>query len=39
MSESSLPMSSSKNFMVSGLKVRSLIHFELIFCIGYQKMF
>ena len=39
MSENSLPMFSSKSFMVSGLKCRSLIRFEFIFCIWYKKMF
>ena len=31
MSESVLPMFSSKSFIVSGLKFRSLIHLEFIF--------
>ena len=31
MSSSVLPMFSSKSFMVSGLKLRSLIHFKFIF--------
>ena len=31
MSESVLPMFSSKSFIVSGLKLKSLIHFEFIF--------
>ena len=30
-------MISSKNFRVSGLKFRSLIHFELIFVYGVRK--
>ena len=35
MSESVLPMFSSKSFIVSGLMFRSLIHFEFIF--GMEK--
>ena len=31
MSESVLPMFSSKSFIVSGLTFRSLVHFEFIF--------
>ena len=31
MSESVLPMFSSKNFIVSGLTFRSLIHFDFVF--------
>jgi len=34
MSESVLPMSSSRSFIVSGLTFRSLIHFEFIFMYG-----
>ena len=34
MSSSVLPMFSSKNFIVSGLTFRSLIHFEFIFVYG-----
>ena len=34
MSLSVLPMVSSKSFIVSGLKSRSLIHFEFIFVCG-----
>ena len=37
MSESVLPMFSSKSFIVSGLKFRSLIHFEFIFVYGVKK--
>ena len=33
MSKSVLPMFSSKSFIMSGLTFRSLIHFELIFCV------
>ena len=33
MSESVLPMFSSRIFIVSGFTVRSLIHFEFIFCV------
>ena len=32
-----LPMFSSKNFTVSGLTFRSLIHFEFIFVFGVRK--
>ena len=32
-----LPMFSSKSFIVSGLKFRSLIHFEFIFAYGVRK--
>ena len=35
MSESVLPMFSSRSFIVSGLTFRSLIHFEFIFEINY----
>ena len=34
MSESVLPMFSSRSFIVSGLMFRSLIHFEFIFVYG-----
>ena len=34
MSESVLPMFSSRSFIVSGLTLRSLIHFEFIFVYG-----
>ena len=37
MSESVLPMFSSKSFIVSGLMLRSLIHFEFIFVYGVRK--
>ena len=37
MSESVLPIFSSKNFIVSGLTFRSLIHFEFIFVYGVRK--
>ena len=37
MSESVLPMFSSMSFIVSGLTVRSLIHFEFIFVYGVKK--
>ena len=37
MSESVLPMFSSRSFIVSGLKIRSLIHFEFIFVYGVRK--
>src|SRR5574338_286868 len=37
MSESVLPMFSSKSFIVSGLTLRSLIHFEFIFVYGIRK--
>ena len=32
-----LPMVSSRSFIVSGLKFRSLIHFEFIFVYGVRK--
>ena len=32
-----LPMFSSRNFIVSGLMFRSLIHFEFIFVYGVRK--
>ena len=37
MSKSVLPMFSSKSFIVSGLTVRSLIHFEFIFVYGVRE--
>ena len=37
MAESVLPMFSSRNFIVSGLMFRSLIHFEFIFVYGVRK--
>jgi len=37
MSDSILPMFSSRNFIVSGLTFRSLIHFEFIFVYGIRK--
>ena len=37
MSSSVLPMFSSKSFIVSGLTLRSLIHFEFIFVYGVRK--
>ena len=37
MSKSVLPMFSSKSFRVSGLTVRSLIHFEFIFVYGVRE--
>ena len=37
MSKSVLPMSSSKNFRVSGLTFRSLIHFEFIFVYDFRQ--
>ena len=37
MSESVLPMLSSRSFIVSGLTFRSLIHFEFIFVYGVRK--
>ena len=37
MSESVFPMSSSRSFIVSGLKFRSLIHFEFIFVCDVRK--
>ena len=36
MSESVLPMFSYRSFIVSGLMVRSLIHFEFIFVYGVR---
>ena len=37
MSESVLPMFSSRSFIVSGLMFRCLIHFEFIFVYGVRK--
>ena len=37
MSESVLPMFSSRNFIVSDLIFRSLIHFEFIFVYSFRK--
>ena len=37
MSESVLPLFSSKSFIVSGLTFRSFIHFEFIFVCGVRK--
>ena len=37
LSESVLPMFSSRSFIVSGLTFRSLIHFEFIFLCGIRK--
>ena len=37
MSESVLPMVSSRSFIVSGLTLGSLIHFEFIFVYGVRK--
>ena len=37
MSKSGLPIVSSKGFIVSGLTLKSLIHFELIFVYGVRK--
>ena len=37
MSESVLPMFSSRNFIVSGLTFSSLIHFEFIVVYGVRK--
>ena len=37
MSESVLPMFSSRSFIVSGLMFRSLIYFEFIFVYGVRK--
>ena len=37
MSESVLPMFSSRSFIVSGLTFRSLIHFEFVFVQGVRK--
>ena len=36
-SESVLPLFSSRNFIVSGLTFRSLIHFKFIFVYGVKK--
>ena len=39
MSESVLPMFSSRSIIVSGLKFRSLIHFNLLFnCINFEML-
>ena len=37
MSESVLPMFSSRSFIVSGVRFRSLNHFEFIFVYGVRK--
>ena len=37
MSQNVLPMFSSKSFIVSGLKFRTLIHFEFIFVYGVKE--
>ena len=37
MSESVLPVFSSRSFIVSGLKFRSLIHFKFTFVYGVRK--
>ena len=37
MSESVLPVFSSRSFIVSGLTFRSLVHFEFIFVYGVRK--
>uniref|UniRef100_A0AC11E3N1 Uncharacterized protein n=1 Tax=Ovis aries TaxID=9940 RepID=A0AC11E3N1_SHEEP len=37
MSESVLPIFSSRSFIISGLTFRSLIHFEFIFAYGVRK--
>ena len=37
MSESVLPVFSSRNFTVSGIMFRSLIHFEFVFVYGVRK--
>ena len=37
MSESVLPMFSSRSFIVSGLMFRSVMHFEFIFMYGVRK--
>ena len=37
MSESVLPMFSSRSLIVSGLMLRSLIHFEFVFVYGVRK--
>ena len=39
LSDSVLPMFSSKSFIVSSLTFRSLIHFELIFVHGIKNIF
>ena len=38
MSESVLPMFSSRSFIVSSITFRSLIHFEFIFVYGVRKL-
>ena len=38
MSESVLPMFSSRSFIVSGLTIRSLIHFEFILCMVLESV-
>ena len=38
MSESVLPMFSSRSFIVSGLTFRCLIHFESIFCMVLESV-
>ena len=37
MSESVLPMFSSRSFIVSGLMFKPLIHFEFIFVYGFRE--
>ena len=37
MSETVMPVFSSKSFIVSGLTFRSLIHFEFVFVYGVRK--
>ena len=39
MSESVLPMFSSRSFIVSGITLRSLIHFEFIFVYGVRQSY
>ena len=39
MSETVLPMFSSKSFILPGLTFRSLIHFEFIFMYGIKKCY
>ena len=39
MSKSVLPTFSSKSFIVSGLTVRTFIHFEFIFLIGLGNVY
>ena len=38
MSETVLPMFSSRSFIVSGLTFRSLIHFEFVFVYGVERV-